>query len=152
LTTIVYRDGVLAGDSRAYSGDKHPIGSKLKIRRLTDGTLLGASSTIPGAGEKVLDWYAGGQKEDFDLPDHFTLLVAKPNGEVFYANDSAIFSGPLTSDFFSIGSGEQYAHGALLMGASAVEAVRAACFADAWTDFPIYAASHKRKTLWSIES
>lgn len=150
MTTVVYRDGVMAGDSRAYSGDKHPIGAKVKIRRLPDGTLLGASSTIPGAGEAVLDWYANGAKKDADLPEHFTLLVAKPNGDVFYNNGGKIFSGPLIGDFFSIGSGEQYAHGALLMGASAVEAVKAACLADAWTDFPIFAISHKRKTMWEV--
>lgn len=151
MTTVVYRDGIMAADSRAYSGDKHPIGNKVKIRRLPDGTLLGASSTLPGAGETVLDWYANGQEEETILPAHFTLLVAKTNGDVFYANDDRIFSGPLTGDFFSIGSGEQYAHGALLMGACAVEAVRAACLADAWTDFPIYVASHKRKTMWRID-
>jgi hypothetical protein len=33
LTTICYRDGVMAADTRAYSGDKLPIGSKTKIRQ-----------------------------------------------------------------------------------------------------------------------
>lgn len=150
MTTIVYRDGVMASDSRAYSGDKHPIGEKLKIRRLKDGTLIGASSTEPGTGEKVLDWYEAGRPEGFELTE-FTFLAAHPNGEVYYATGGPNLTGPLTAEFFTIGSGEQYAHGACLMGATAVEAVRAGCLADAWTDFPIFAASHKRKTMWRVD-
>ena len=152
MTAIVYRDGIMAADSRAYSGDKHPIGSKLKIRRLSDGTLLGCSTTTPGGGEAVLDWYEGGKKKDAIVPESFTLLIAKPNGEVFYSTDCDFISGPLEADYFVIGSGEQYAHGACLMDATAVEAVRAACIADTFTDFPIYAGSYKRKTLWRVES
>lgn len=151
MTTIVYRDGVMAGDSRAWSGDKHPIGSKLKIRRMDDGTLIGCSTTVPGGGEKVLDWYEGGRKADSDLPETFTFLAAHRNGEVYYACDSTMLSGPLEDEFFSVGSGEQYAMGALHMGASAEEAVRVACMLDAWTGFPVYTVSHRRKSIYRID-
>jgi ATP-dependent protease HslVU (ClpYQ) peptidase subunit len=147
MTTIVYRDGVMAADTRAFSGDKHPIGQKIKIRRLEDGTLLGASSTKPGAGEAVLDWYAAGKPDNIVLPDDFTFIAAHPDGRVFYSCEGGerLISGPLSAPFFTIGSGEQYAHGACLMGATAVEAVRAACQADPWSDFPIMEITHKRK-------
>lgn len=150
MTTIVYRNKTMASDSRAYSGDKHPIGSKVKIRRLKDGTLVGCSTTIIGGGEKVLDWYEGGRVDDDSLPEHFTMLAAHPNGAVFYACDGPELSGPLEAEFFSIGSGEQYAYGALHAGADAIEAVRAACKGDTFTDFPIYYLTHKGKTLWKI--
>ena len=51
MTIIAYRDGIMAADSRAYTGDPDPIGVKQKIR-WHDGELLGASSRavgIPGA-------------------------------------------------------------------------------------------------------
>jgi ATP-dependent protease HslVU (ClpYQ) peptidase subunit len=151
VTTIVYRDGIMASDSRAYSGDKHPMGNKVKIRRLKDGTLMGVSTTTPGGGEAVLDWIENDRPADTTVPEHFTLLIAHPDGRVFYATDADFLSGPLEGEFFVIGSGEQYAHGACLMGATAVEAVRAGCIADTFTDFPIYAASHKRKTIWKVD-
>lgn len=151
MTTIVYRDGKMAADSRAYAGDKHPIGNKVKIRRLKDGTLIGCSTTIPGGGEAVLDFFEKGRPADFTVPESFTFLMAKPNGEVFYATDSDFLSGPLTGDFFAIGSGEAYAHGALEMGATAVEAVRVACKCDTFTALPIYEISHRGKTIWRID-
>jgi ATP-dependent protease HslVU (ClpYQ) peptidase subunit len=142
----------MASDSRAYSGDKHPIGTKVKIRRLDDGTLIGCSTTTPGGGEAVLDWYeAGHPDEGHELPEHFTFLAVEKNGDAYYATQSEFMSGPLDAEFFAIGSGEQYAYGACLAGATAVEAVRAACMADTFTDFPIYAGSHRRKTLWVVE-
>lgn len=151
MTTICYRGGVLAADTRAYSGDKHPIGAKAKIRRLDDGTLIGCSTTVVGGGERVLDWYAAGMPEDQEVPEHFQLIVAKPGGELFYANGNAFLSGPLEAGFIAIGSGEQYAHGALMAGACAVEACKIACACDPWTGFPIMAIRHGRKTPWKIE-
>lgn len=53
MTTIAYRNGVMAADTRAYSGGKLPIGTKTKIERLEDGTLLGVSSITPGGGPEA---------------------------------------------------------------------------------------------------
>jgi hypothetical protein len=151
VTCIAYRNGRMAADSRAYAGDKHPIGSKVKIRRMSDGTLMGCSTTTPGGGEAVLDWWEKGKPEDTTLPDHFTFLAVQKNGEAFYMTGPDFISGPLTAEFFAIGSGEAYAHGALEMGATAVEAVRVACRCDNFTDFPIYEITHRAKTIWRID-
>lgn len=147
MTTIAYRDGIMAADSRAYAGDKIPIGEKVKIRRLEDGTLIGASSTLAGGTKWVLDWFEAGcpakAGESELLPDKFDLLVAYPNGELYIANDHAVLQGPLIASFLAIGSGEEYALGALQHGANAVQAVTAACALDVWSDLPVYAASHE---------
>lgn len=152
MTTIAYRDGVMAADSRAYSGDKHPIGNKVKVRRLENGTLIGCSTTVVGGGERVLDWYEGGMDSEEEVPESFQLVVVKPNGEIYIGTGSTYLSGPLEAEFIAIGSGEQYAHGALMAGADAVDAVGIACRCDAWTDFPIYAATHGRKKILRIDS
>lgn len=60
MTTIAYKHGVMAADSRAYGAGLGSIGSKLKIRRLPDGRLIGATTPQVGAGEAILDWYAAG--------------------------------------------------------------------------------------------
>lgn len=151
MTTIAYRDGIMAADSRAYAGDKHPIGSKVKIRRLEDGTLIGASTTIVGGGERVLDWIEGGMDNDEVVPESFQVLVVRPGGKIFVGTGNCYLSGPLDASYIAIGSGEQYAHGALMMGASAVEAVRVACHCDPWTATPIYTATHRRKRVVRIE-
>lgn len=151
MTTICYRDGVMAADSRAYCGDKMPVGSKVKISRLKNGTLIGVSSTEVGAGEMVRKWVEDGMSEDEDLPEAFTLLMAKPDGSVFLAEGSTMLSGPLRADFFAIGSGEQFAYGAMMMGADAIEAAEVGAKADVWSDFPIYAADHKKRDIWEVE-
>ena len=105
MTTIAYRDGVMAADSRAYSGTRFPVGSKVKCRRLEDGTLLGISSTVPGEAEAVARWFEAGadpKAGPASEPKH-TLLAVRPNGEVFYSDDSYFLSGPLSGEFFAIG-------------------------------------------------
>lgn len=138
MTTIVYRDGVMAADSRAYAGDKQPIGFKRKIHKLDDGTMIGATSVWPGAGEGIIEWWKAGCPKDFKLPDSFTMLAVKANGEVYYASNSPFVSGPLSGDWWAIGSGEQYAAGALAMGATPYVAVAIASDLDAWTGGEIH--------------
>lgn len=140
MTTIVYRDRLMASDSRAYSGGNHLFGSKRKIRLLKDGRLAGVSSSVVGLPDRVLTWLDAGADPD-DKPEfedkHFEVLVAEPNGRVYYANASLNFTGPIEAPFFAIGSGKDVAIGALLMGASAEKAVEIACIGDVWSSPPI---------------
>lgn len=139
MTTIAFRDGVMAADTRAYTGGRPPIGRKVKIQRLDDGTLIGCSSTTPGQGEAVIRWFAAGADPHNTPPGEAktTLLAVKPNGEVYFASDSYNLSGPLSGDYFAIGSGDSYALGAMAMGASAERAVEVACDLDVWSEGPI---------------
>lgn len=139
MTTIAYRDGIMAADSRAYSGNRFPVGEKTKIRLLDDGTLIGVSSTVPGEGEAVIQWFAAGAdpKDGPSASPKHTLLAVRPGGEVFFADDSYFISGPLKAEFFAIGSGGEYAQGAMAMGASAEQAVRIACRLDPWSAEPV---------------
>lgn len=144
MTTIAYRNGVMAADSRGYSGNRTPVGQKVKVEKLEDGTLLGASCTIAGGAEAIRRWYVDGMPKEvpYALPESFTLLVVKPNGEAFYGNDAHMLAGPLNDSFYAIGSGSDYALGAMQMGADAKTAVEVACKLDVWSDCPIYCVSH----------
>lgn len=142
MTTIVYCAGIMAADSRAYSGNRDYMGSKAKIERLEDGTLIGCSSTIVGGGEAVRAWYKEGADPKAELPKSFSFMVAKPNGELFTAVDIAYLSGPLEAPFMGIGTGGDIALGCMAAGKNAIEAVRLTCRWDIWSDLPIYAASH----------
>jgi hypothetical protein len=143
MSVIVYdvRNGLMCSDTRAYGGDSHPIGNKRKIHRLSDGSLLGMSSSQPGVPEEFKAWIERGAKlEDYGptSPDIEALLV-KPNGDVFLFSDSYYAAGPLTGDVFTVGSGKKYALGALRAGADAQRAVEVACECDTMCGGPVTA-------------
>lgn len=134
MTTIAYRDGIMAADSRAYAGSKHPIGTKAKIHRLADGSLFGASSSKVGQCDKlrrIVEERGVTATLDDDVP--VQAIVVCPSGEIWYFNDNDSFSGPVDAEFIAIGSGEEYAHGAMMMGADAARAVEIAIACDPWT-------------------
>lgn len=150
MTTIVYRDGVMAADTRAYSGNKPPIGRKSKILQ-HNRELIGVSTRGVGVGPVVIDWYIAGmpggpealraQLSLFDTAQGFQLLAARPGGEAIYMYDTAL---PVTvrAPYYAIGSGEEYALGALEMGATALEACLVACRLDVWSAEPIDLIGH----------
>jgi ATP-dependent protease HslVU (ClpYQ) peptidase subunit len=140
MTTICFRAGVMATDSRAYSGDKMPIGEKKKLHRLSNGALVGSSSRIVGNTDSFAAWCQAAIDDGQDLPriasgtDYgVQALLVWTDGTVHYWNDGTTWTGPLEADFFAIGSGEQFAFGAMKAGATAEEAVRIASECDPWT-------------------
>ncbi|MER9176345.1 peptidase S14 [Mesorhizobium sp. M0955] len=144
MTTIAYKDGILAADSRAYSGDKMPMGFKTKIHRLKGGYLVGASSRDVGKTDAFIDWcrnhvnkgrHPGNQGNAVDI--EVQAILVDPEGQVYYWYQLRCFSGPLKDEFFAIGSGDQFAYGAMKAGASAEEAVRIATECDPWSGGPI---------------
>ncbi|QIG75590.1 putative HslV family peptidase protein [Rhizobium phage RHph_Y2_17_1] len=141
MSVVVYHDGVMAADSRAYGGDPHPIGNKRKIHRLPDGGLVGITSNRIGMPEAFRDWLAAGSDRGAAMPAEpsFDAIHVTPEGQVFLYNDGYTPSGPLAGQTFTIGSGKKYALGAIQMGATAVEAVEAAMACDFWCGGPVYA-------------
>lgn len=136
MTTIVYRDGVLAADSRAYSGDKTPIGTKTKIHRREDGAIYGISTNDVGGDKLLRKWVEEGcnHPSGDDLkPDCFSMLLVDAMGQVFFANDNLSLSGPLEAEYFAIGTGREYALAAFYMGATAVQAIEVAKHFDVWS-------------------
>ena len=134
MTTIAYRDKIIAADSRAYSGDKHPIGYKQKIHKLDDGSLVGASSNKVGETDRFVALYKKlGVEGDYEKDTGVQAIVVKPNGEVFYFCDNQYFSGPISGEYIAIGSGEKYAYAAMLMGADAIKAIEISIECDVWS-------------------
>lgn len=137
MTTIVYSKGLMVSDRRAYSGDRAGIGSKTKIFRLADGSLFGVSSATLGASQQLREWIEKGaplpENGEVMQPEKFELLLVKPTGDVYYAHDCLALVGPLKAEFHAIGSGAEYAKGALAMGATPEGAVTVACELDIWS-------------------
>lgn len=142
MTTIVYRNGVMAADTRAYSGDKQPIGQKNKIGQveLSSGEIItfGISTPHPGYSEQIRAWLGNERSADYEPQEReFDMLLVDGKGEVYFFHNNFVPSGPLTAEYFAAGSGAEYALGALAHGADAVEAVEAAAQLDVWTGAPI---------------
>jgi len=148
MTTIAYRAGILAGDSRAYSGDKHPIGNKTKVFRLRGGRLVGVSSSVVGAPSNFLAWLnslpddAALERAVADQEHLVQALVVEPDGSAFYWNDGRAFTGPVKADFYAIGSGQQSAYMAMKLGKSAEDAIRLTIEVDPWTGGEVRSVKH----------
>lgn len=145
MTTIAYQGGIMAADSRAYSGNKVWIGSKVKLHRMSNGALVGSTSRLVGKTELFAAWIqeqidskvASPGEMLSEQPIGVAGLLVWPDGSVWYWNDGSNFAGPLEADYFAVGSGEEFAQGAMAMGASAEQAVEAACLLDPWSAPPI---------------
>lgn len=121
MTTIAYRDGVLAADTLATSnGLRDDYGTK--VWRV--GKVLVAAAGTRALCLKFREWVAAGM--DGESP------FAKGDGNGIVVSDAGIVCWsengcwPVGQPFYALGSGYQVAMGAMEMGATAEDAVRAA--------------------------
>lgn len=160
MTTIVYRDGILAADSLVVT----PQGTRVDLARKLEIFDLGSQAGrwalgyggnpgwIPGlrawAKRSLPDHQA---KCDYglfhrpDVDDHFGLLAVLVDSTPFAMDRSrtvlVAFSNsgwiPISMPYAALGTGEPYARGALEHGASAIEAVEIAARLDIHTGGPV---------------
>jgi hypothetical protein len=146
MTTIVYRNGILAADSQITFGSK--LMGATKIVRAHDGVLAGAGGK-GGYAREFLDWAVGDRrstppeaKEGDDFMDRGCLFYPDARVEVFEASGRMIYHPP----YYAFGSGGSEALGALYMGATAEQAVAAAIAHDIYTGGDILTLSHGSPT------
>lgn len=129
MTTIAFKNGVLAADTALTSGADAFAGEMTKIA-MCDDFMGGASGNITDI-TKFLDWVEEGA--DFDeLPEFevaINCLLISKNHTVRNVGKGGI-SRPIDAPFHAIGTGEEAAKGALTAGATAEEAVQAAIHID----------------------
>ncbi len=141
MTTIATRDGVMAGDSLGTVSDTKVVCSeKLWISKRT-GSVLGFSGD---AAWLIMfkEWYEVGAKRQ-KAPD-IRVQVEGAIHALELATDGKIWIWdidfvpmPFQGEFLAVGSGLKYAMGAMTVGASARQAVSAACQLDPGTGLPI---------------
>jgi ATP-dependent HslUV protease subunit HslV len=127
VTTIAYRDDVLAADTQITCGRTIDGWAQKAFRK---GPLLYATSGSSGLGGAFLIWVASGMRGDAP-----SLKGEKDedgaHGYLFPGGDRVVWRydnvwATHRAPFFAYGSGAEIALGAMLAGASAEEAVRAA--------------------------
>ena len=138
MTTIAYRDGIMASDSACFDSSLYQ-GEVDKLWTLPPIGLIGCSGEI-GAMIQFVDWLKDGsdRKRKPDFPDDcdFESIVVSPDGEVMHY-DRHLVPIRVANDLHAIGSGRKLALGAMMAGASADEAVKIACHYDMVTREPI---------------
>lgn len=117
MTTVAYRDGVLAADSRITSGDMVVSDKATKVHRLRSGHLFGWAGTAEDA-EMLKRSLQKGHKPPPNL-DVIALLATPLDGlKVFEGNIWV----PVKDPYYAIGTGAPYAIGAMDAGADACKA------------------------------
>jgi hypothetical protein len=128
VTTITYRNGVMASDSGCWIGDAAHQWTR-KLARGPDGVLFGVSGNA-GKAASFLAWVDSGYAGEMPHPardgdhDDFVVLRADPGGALRLLCSGGLETMP-GAPYFAIGSGSPTAFGALWAGASAEDAVRA---------------------------
>lgn len=133
MTVIAWDGKTLAADKRATCvGNPN---TTTKIRRLSDGTLIGASGDADAARE-IIYWYENGA-----LPSNFpgnrddsnntraSILIITPERKIRMIQRTA-FLVDFEDKFFAMGSGRDYALAAMHLGFDAIKAVEVASALD----------------------
>ncbi len=137
MTTLVYRDGVLAADSRCTNGGYVVPEPATKVRKLADGSLVGFCGILSECQE-LAEWITDPIDDRPHLDDDSGRLVhVKTDGSVWLYECKAKPFRLDPTPFYAWGSGFPAALGALHMGADAEEAVRIASLVDTSSGGPV---------------
>lgn len=126
MTTIAWRDRMLAADGLSTNGGWATPGQTPKLVRLKDGRIGGGCGTYAEV-LRLLDWIDAGENGKQPEGD-VTVVVMNAAGVVTCYESGAKFR---TNDTFgAVGTGMPVALGAMHAGADAFEAVRIATLVD----------------------
>lgn len=123
MTTIAIRDGVLASDTLVTRYGEQAAGHRVKAYKV-DGAIVTAVGKATFA-RAFHQWTMDGRKGDAPSNSESTGIVLEVDGSVSLYNEGLRETAPF-AEFYAFGSGNEYALGAMAMGADARQAVAAA--------------------------
>lgn len=130
MTTIAYKDGIIAYDSRVTSNGAI-IYDDFEKRRERGGVSFFGTGATGDIDELVNIYSAGGVVGECDAT---ALIVQDGQLILIGCSDNKIWKSPILSDRpYAIGSGVDHAYTAMDMGASAYQAVEMAAKRDTGT-------------------
>lgn len=127
----------IAWDGRTIAADRRLGGWQTanKLFRLRDGTIFAGAGRMDDVAE-VLAWLQGGRKPDDKPeiePDDSEFFIVQPDGKAYWLTTPFLRSVKIEDQFYAIGSGAEFAIGAMRAGVSAKRAVEIACTCDPQT-------------------
>lgn len=154
MTTVAYRDGFMACDS-CWSSNGVRVISAIKMRRLSSGAILGEAGdgdirTVVDLLDKAKSYKAMPSRADLAATrTTFGGILVLPNRNGFFIDIDILDEGK--GDHFqasveelhddaiaAIGSGREFALGAMGAGADPATAVAIACGFDIWSALPVH--------------
>jgi hypothetical protein len=154
MTTLVYRAGVLASDSRGTRGDRIEPGRTQKIMQLADGRLIGVCGGYASSW-RYATWLAAVEASDTWMPTSLrhgpklcgsaTVVEVLANGRLMLHEEGGVYPAPEDTEFHAWGSGMEAALGALHMGATAEQAVQVATRIDTGSGGQVQSARLKSR-------
>jgi ATP-dependent HslUV protease subunit HslV len=135
LTTIAYKDGMMAGDTGVCS-DRVITASIRKVSRNGNGDLCAAAGGLSWA-MSFHDWFNAGEKGDHPPPEENdswtdTGLIVRADGSMWLYESDGRYR--INAEYYALGSGREFAFGAMAVGATAEQAVQAAMRHDTHTN------------------
>lgn len=135
MTTIAYRDGVIAADSRVTIGSMVHPESMSKLVRLSSGGVLASAGTVAQM-EALKEHMLTTPAEDPPDMDDITSMRIDPDGKLWNWEGAGPWRAS-KAKFYALGNGCGYAYGAMEAGASAREAVKIATKYDTSSGLPV---------------
>jgi hypothetical protein len=123
MTTIAYRDGIMAGDTLVADEEVRFPCHERKVHRLSDGSLVGLCGDLAQT-QAFLGWLRAGMPGDCPPFDKSDAVIARPGRALIFC-EGGRFSTLAEVPYVALGSGRLLALGCLWHGGSAAEAVRA---------------------------
>lgn len=137
MTTVAYRNGVIASESRVTQDDMIVPSHQPKIFRLPDGTLFGWCGTLCIALQMLQYMLDDDAKECPTWRDNTEVIHIDEKGRVRTYEGIAGVWIPARAPYVAIGSGSPYAYGAMAAGADAIAAVKIAKKFDTSSGGPV---------------
>lgn len=131
MTTLAYRDGVLAADGLAARGDLVVERDHRKVRRLRDGSVVGVTGN-PAPASPVIEWIEAGGGMSPPSTGNCCVVHLRLDGSLRVYEDGG-WEDENPDRFMAWGSGWQIATTAMHYGATAEEAVRMAVKLDIYS-------------------
>lgn len=143
MTTIAYRHGLIAADTQIIGGNCISAAGVAKIaKRKKDSALCGASGYLSFC-QAFHRWFLAGERGKFptfhDGDRAFVAIKGKPI-EMF----ESVGSFDYEPEYLAIGSGMEFAMGAMHAGANAIDAVAAAIKHDPGSGGEVMSFRHGR--------
>lgn len=132
MTTIAYRDGIMAADSLSTANGIR-FAEVVKMRRVR-GVVFGFSGSTCDI-QAFADWIKNEGDYPSDLAPFEALVIDGTNGLRLY--ECGKHSFPIDEEFTAIGTGREIALAAMHMGATSHDAVKLAIKLDTRSGGPI---------------
>jgi hypothetical protein len=123
VTTIAYRDGIMAGDTLVADEEVRFPCHERKVHRLRDGSLIGLCGDLAQT-QAFMGWLRRGMPGECPPFDKSDAMIVRPDRVLIFC-EGGRFSTLSGVPYVALGSGRLLALGCLWHGGTAVEAVRA---------------------------